>query len=59
MNDHLKGPFSSRVLGPGVRGHEGPLGEAVPRVLVVGPRRQDHGAGSHRRAQEQLQVTSS
>ena len=32
------------VLGPGVGGHEGPLGESVLAVVIVDPLRQDHGS---------------
>ena len=52
----LEGPLAPGVLCPGVRGHEGPLGEAVVRVVVVGARREDHGARAHGRAEEELDV---
>ena len=55
---YLKGPFSSWIFCPGVRGHEGPLGEPVSGVVVVGSRRQDHGPRAHRGPEEQLKVTS-
>ena len=41
-----------------MRGHERPLGEAVVRVLVVGPGGEDHGAGAHGRADEDLDVAA-
>merc|ERR1719357_1580670 len=33
---HLKTPFAPRVLGPGVGGHEGPLGEPILGVSIIG-----------------------
>lgn len=36
---HLQGPLPSRVLAPRVRGHEGPVAEAL-RGEVVGPERE-------------------
>lgn len=56
---HLERPLASGVLCPRVGGHEGPLGESVVAVVVVGPRREDHGARAHRRPEEQLDVAAS
>lgn len=55
---HLQGPLPSRVLAPRVRGHEGPVAEAL-RGEVVGPERETRagvcvcvwvGVDLHRRA---------
>jgi len=38
----LQRPLAPRVLGPGVGGHEGPLGEPVRGIVVIGSLRQNH-----------------
>ena len=33
---NLQGPLAPWILGPGVGGHEGPFGEAILTVVVIG-----------------------
>lgn len=58
VEPHLERPLSPGVFGPRVGGHEGPLGETVVAVFVVGPGREDHGASAHGRPKEQLDVAA-
>lgn len=49
LHDDVQGPRPAGQLGPGVGRHEGPAGEAVLVVVVVGTLAQDHGAVGHTR----------
>ena len=42
VEDNKELPRAPRVLGPRVRRHEGPLGEAVHALVVLGAPAQDH-----------------
>ena len=45
MNEsNLQRPLASRVLSPGVGGHEGPLGESILTIIIIWSLRQNHGA---------------
>ena len=58
LETDLESPTSARIFAPGVGGHEGPLGESVAAVVVVGSAAEDHRAGAHRRRQEHFDVAA-
>lgn len=58
LHTHLQCPRAVRILAPRVRRHERPLGEAVARIVVVGPPTENHRCGVHGRRQEHLQVAA-
>ena len=35
--DDLQGPLASRILGPGVGGHEGPFCEPILAIIIIWP----------------------
>lgn len=55
---HFQPPLASRILAPGVCGHEGPLDEAIVAIVVVRSAAQYHRLGAHGRHQMQGDITS-
>lgn len=42
---HLQFPCALGILAPRVGGHEGPLGEAITMIIIIGASWQNHGSG--------------
>lgn len=58
LKAHLQDPGPPGVLAPGVGGHEGPLVEAHPGVVVAGPSAQQDGLCAHGRGHVDVEVAA-